>query len=357
MKEFSRSFEQTDVDSPWHFNRSDWWAVVKRTVQSAQYDNVTVIAAGVAFFSLLAVFPLISAALSTFSYFADPGDVDGMTNTVASLLPGEAYGIIESQITTVLSADEEKAGVGIIVSLGIALFSAGAGIRAMMRAMNVAYEEIETRNILVFYFYAALMTLGSLAFVWISLLVIIGIPAALNYVSLEGSADVSARILPWVLLVSVFCFACGVMYRFGPARRPARKRWLYPGIIFAMVSWIAISFGFSRFVQHFGNYNETFGGLASVVILLVWLWLTANVVILGAQLNSELERQTIADTTRGPARPLGARGAAMADFVAKFTRRRVAQAEVLNPTGPEGADPDAPKPAEIPGPTINTQAN
>jgi len=117
----------------------------------------------------------------------------------------------------------------------------------------------------------------------------------------------------------MFCFACGVMYRFGPSRRPARKRWIVPGIIFALISWLIISFGFSRFVTQFGGYNETFGGLASVVILLIWLWLTAMVVIIGAELNAELERQTVIDTTRGPCRPAGNRGAAMADFVARYT--------------------------------------
>jgi len=339
VKEFSRNFKQTDVDSPWHFTAADWWAVTKRTWLSAHHDNVSIIAAGVAFFSLLAIFPLISAALSTFSYFADPGDVDGITDTVATLLPGEAYSILENQIDSVLAAPPGNASFGILLSLGIAMVSAGAGIRAMMRAMNVAYEEIEQRNPIIFHLFGFLMTLGSLIFVWMSLLVIIGVPAALNYANIEDSTGFVTRRLPWILLITVFCLACGVMYRFGPSRRPARKRWVFPGIAFALCSWIAISFGFSKFVLHFGRYNETFGGLASVIILLIWLWLTATVVILGAQINSELERQTIADTTRGPARPLGQRGASMADFVARNTPRQLAQEEVLNPTGP---DPKAP---------------
>ena len=168
MVDYRQNFAQTDADSPWKFSASDWWAVIKRTWKSASYDNVNVIAAGVAFFSLLAVFPLISAALSTFSYFADPGDVDGITESVASLLPGDAFAILDNQVESVLSADVETASFGIIVSLGFALLSAGAGIRAMMRAMNVAYEEVETRNPLVFYFFGFLMTIGSMFFVWLS---------------------------------------------------------------------------------------------------------------------------------------------------------------------------------------------
>jgi len=347
LKEFARRFEQTDVDSPWRFSLADWWAVIKRTLKSAQFDNVTVIAAGVAFFSLLAIFPLISAALSIFSYFATPGDVQGIINNVASLLPAEAYGIIEGQVVSVLNAEDNRIGLGIILPIAIAIFSAGTGIRAMMRAMNVAYEEVETRNILVFYIYAGLMTLGSFAFVWISLLVIIGAPTFLSFVRLDGMIDVVARTLPWVLLISIFCFACGIMYRFGPARRPARKRWIFPGIGLAMMSWIGISFGFSIFVAKFSNYNEVFGGLASVIILLIWFWLTATVVILGAELNSELERQTIADTTRGPFRALGDRGAAMADFVAKHTPVELAQAEMIDDETPPS--PTVQSPAELTG--------
>ena len=284
-----------------------------------------------AFFSLLAVFPLITAALSTVSYFADPADVEGIADTVAAVIPGEAYGILEGQVNSVLSAPPITASFGIFVSLGFVFISAGAGIRAMMRAMNVAYEEVETRNPFVFFFFGMLMTLGSLIFVWASLFVIIGVSAVLAYANIEDTAGLVSGKLPWILLMTMFSVACGVMYRFGPSRRPARKRWVLPGIGFALISWLTISFGFSRFVTRFGGYNETFGGLASVVILLIWLWLTAMVVIIGAELNSELERQTITDTTRGPCRPVGSRSAAMADFIARNTEVR--NEETLQETG------------------------
>ena len=335
MRFYAQDFAQCHMDSPWKYGLSDWWSVIKRTWKEAHHDNVSVIAAGVAFFSLLAVFPLITAALSTFSYFADPGDVKGLTSTFANFLPADAYDILESQVDSVLSAPPLTASFGIVFSLGFAFVSAGTGIRAMMRAMNVAYEEVESRNPAVFFLFGLLMTLGSLVFVWVSLFIIIGVSAALSHTNFEQSASFTTRTLPWLLLITIFCFACGVMYRFGPSRRPARKRWVLPGIGFALISWISISFGFSKFVTHFGAYNETFGGLASVIILLIWLWLTAMVVILGAELNSELERQTIADTTRGPVRPLGQRGASMADFIADHTESQLARDEVADPIGSE----------------------
>lgn len=324
-------FEQCSEDSPLKFSFADWWAVLKRTYASSQRDNITVVAAGVAFFSLLAVFPLISAAISLFGFFANPGDINEISETVRALMPGQAFDVIQKQIVTVLDAPDQAVGLGIIISLSVAVFSAGAGIRAMMRAMNIAYREIEKRGFFLFYIYASLMTLGSFVFIWLSLIVIVGIPSVLRFFYLGGIVNVVVQTLPWILLVLVFGFAVGVMYRFGPSRRPARKRWVYPGIMVSTISWLIISYGFSKFVAEFGNYNATYGSLSAVVVLLVWLWLTANVIIFGAELNSELERQTVADTTRGPARPLGQRGASVADFKAVGTSEQVAMDEVVHP--------------------------
>jgi membrane protein len=144
--------------------------------------------------------------------------------------------------------------------------------------------------------------------------VIIGVPAALTLLNLEGMSWAVTRYLPWILLVSLFSFAVAILYRVGPSRRPAKKRWVIPGVMFATLSWLLISSGFSRFVQEFGSYNKTYGGLSAVIVLLIWFWLTAFVVIVGAELNAELERHTTVDTTRGPPKPIGERGAAMADY-------------------------------------------
>jgi membrane protein len=276
---------------------------------------VAIVAAGVAFFSLLAIFPLITACLSIYGYFADPSQVQGLLRNVNSVLPQDAWEILNRQITAVISAPGGKLGLGIAVGLLIALWSAGAGIRAIMRAMNIAYGERETRNLATFYALAASMTLSMIVFVWIALAVIIGVPAILHLLKLDGAVAIFSRFLPWVLLVSMFGFAAGVLYRFGPSRRPAKKRWVFPGIVFTTVTWLLISFGFSKFVAAFGNYNAIYGSLSAVIILLIWFWLTAYTVIVGAEINAEMERHTTVDTTRGPDRPLGERGAAMADYV------------------------------------------
>jgi len=179
--------------SPWEFSARDWWAIIKMTWREIHDDNVTIVAAGVAFFTLLAIFPMITACLSIYGMFADPGQVEGLLQSVNSVLPAEAWAILQSQITSVITAPNAGLGLGIAIGLLIALWSAGAGIRAVMRAMNIAYGEKEKTPGL-------------------------------------------SRVLPWVILVFVFAFSSGVVYRFGPSRRPAKKRWVMPGIIFTTVT-------------------------------------------------------------------------------------------------------------------------
>jgi len=303
-----------DATSPLGFTGRDIWHVVKRLFSEVGRDNVSIIAAGVAFFSMLAIFPLITACLSIYGYFADPTDAYAQLEIVSELLPVEAWSIISTQVQAVASAPTANLGLGIAIGLLIALWSAGSGIRAMMRAMNVAYGETEKRNLATFYALAGSMTLSVTIFLWVALAVIIGVPAALTLLNLEGLTATVTRFLPWIILISMFAFATMVLYRFGPSRRPAKMRWVLPGVLLATLSWLAFSYSFSRFVAEFGSYNKTYGGLSAVIILLIWFWLTAFVVIVGAELNAELERHTLVDTTRGPDRPIGERGAAMADF-------------------------------------------
>lgn len=308
---------QSPVEWPWQFTLRDWQQISVRVMREVNNDNVGVIAAGVAFFSLLAIFPLITACLSIYGYFADPAKVQEMLLSVSGVMPGDAWVLLNDQITSVVQAPDAKLGIGIALGLMVALYSAGSGIRAIMRAMNVAYGEVESRGFAKFYALAASMTLSTIVFLWVALAVIIGVPALLTVLKLDGLAALVTKALPWILLIGLFAFALGILYRFGPSRRPAKKRWVYPGIIFTSAMWLLMSAGFSFFVSNFGSYNATYGSLGAVIILLIWFWLTAFVVIVGAELNAEMERQTSVDTTRGPDRPAGKRGAVVADFTSE----------------------------------------
>ena len=184
----------------------------------------------------------------------------------------------------------------------------------MMRALNIAYDEYEKRHPVIFYGLAIFLTALMTLFIWASLAVIVGLPAIFSLLKLEDISSLLTGWLPWGLLIAIFAAMTTILYRYGPSRRPAKMRWLLPGVIFATTAWLLISAVFSYFVTHFNTYNATYGSLSAVIILLIWFWLTAFAVIMGAEINGEMERHTSVDTTRGPDRPVGERGAAMADY-------------------------------------------
>lgn len=345
MKIASLDFVQRRVESPLQFTPYEYLQIAARTFVQIGKDNVPVVAAGVAFFTLLSVFPLISASLSIYGYFADLSDVQGMIGFLRPLIPDEAWTILSDQIAAVIDAPGNELSLRIVVSLLFAFYTAGAGIRAVLRAMNVAYDEDEKRNIVVFYLTALVMTLGMFALLYGALFIIVGLPAMLHFMRLDGTADLLSGYLPWLLLITLFMLGAFVIYRFGPSRRPARKRWVTPGVIFTTVTWLLLSYGFSFFVSNFGRYDATYGSLSAVIVLLLWFWLTAMTVIIGAELNAEMERQTLADTTRGPDREVGLRDARMADFLTAAMRRLFPDRFPHAPTLVEQiipADPTAP---------------
>ena len=301
--------------APWAFKIQDWKGIFQSTWHHLKDDNVSIVAAGVAFFTMLAIFPLITACISLFGLLADPIELQVQLQVLANLFPAQAWTIIDTQIMAVASAPAAELGIRIALSLLIAFWSAGAGIRAMMRAMNIAYGENEKRGILRFYSLAGALTLSVTIFLWLSLAVIIGVPAVLTFFKLNGMAAFVAKYLPWILLVLMFAIATAILYRFGPSRHPAKLKWIVPGVLFATIMWLLISSGFSKFVAEFGSYNKTYGSLSAVILLLIWFWLTALMIILGAEINASMERQTQADTTTGPDQPLGQRGAFVADFM------------------------------------------
>lgn len=301
--------------SPLGFGFGDWKAILRSVAHDIEHDHVGIVAAGVAFFTMLAIFPFIMVCLSIFGLVADPLELQEQLQVLENLFPAEAWAILNSQIMSVASAPVSELGLRIVIGVFIAFWSAGAGIRAMMRAMNIAYGEKETRGLVRFYTLASVLTLSVTLFMWVALGVIIGVPSVLNFFSLEGVAAFSARYLPWLLVIGLFSIATIILYKIGPSRRPAKFVWIIPGVIFSTLGWLFISSVFSRFVAEFGTYNKTYGSLAAVILLLVWFWLTAFVIVAGAVLNAAMETHTQVDTTIGPDRPAGERGASVADNV------------------------------------------
>ncbi|MCB1882378.1 MAG: YihY/virulence factor BrkB family protein [Geminicoccaceae bacterium] len=309
-----------DAESPERIPARGWWQVLVRVAGETGRDNIMVVAAGCAFYALLALFPFITALVSIYGLVADPSTVANQLGALKDVLPAEAYGIIEGQVKAVVSTSNSALGFGTVVALGLALWSASAGIKTVFSSLNIAYEEAETRSFLRFNATALAFTLLTVLAIVAGILVIVGLPVLLAWVPLGRAGAWLVSLVSWAMLLVFITFGIGLLYRFGPSRRPANWRWLTPGALFATLLWVAASMGFSFYAANFASYNETYGALGGVIVTMMWLWITALIVLMGAELNSELELQTAEDTTVGEDRPMGWRGSYVADHTAKDHR-------------------------------------
>ena len=294
-----------------------WVEILKRSWREMQQDNLSLIASGVAFYSFLAMVPLLGAVVLTYGLVADPASVMRHFQELSRMLPGEAAKLIGEQLLNVVNTAESKKGFGLVLALALAFWGATKATGAIVTALNIAYEEEESRGFIKRTLINLAMVLGAVLVVGIAM-VSIGIFAHLDRLmpGMPGVLVMLGRLLSWAVLAAIGAVAVAALYRYAPNRDPAKWRWLTPGSAFAAIGWGLLTAGFGIYVANFGNYNATYGSLGAVVVLLTWLYLSALVLLLGAELNSELEHQTAQDTTRGPDRPLGHRGAHMADRVA-----------------------------------------
>ncbi len=304
------------ADQPTDIPADGWMDVLKRSKGQVKDDHVSLLAAGVAFRFFLALFPGLIAALSIYGLVADPDKVREQVESVLSAVPEEARTIVTDQLSSVASGSGGALGFATIISLLAAIYSASSGMNGLIEAVNVAYDEKETRGFLRLRGLALLLTLGAIVFLVLAVGLIAVLPPILSSVGLGGAASVLITIGRYAGLVLLFIVTLAVVYRYAPDRENPRFSWVGVGALTATVLWILGSVAFGLYVQLFGSYNKTYGALAGVVILLLWLFLTAFVVLLGAEVNSEAELQTAADTTTGESRPMGARGAVKADHAA-----------------------------------------
>ena len=303
------------ADRPSDIPAAGWRDILWRVWAQVGEDNISIVAAGVAFYVLLALFPAITAFVSLFGLFADPDQVQAQFANLKGIIPDDAWSLLNDQLTAVASARPGSLGISAVVALVIALWSAGAGVRAMMTALNIAYNEHEKRGSFRFYATAFLFTIGLAVLGMVALGVIVIVPVLLSLIDLGGIAQALVRLVPWLVLAAFVALALGVLYRYGPSRSEPKTRWVSSGAILATALWIGASLLFTIYVANFGSYNETYGALGAVVILLMWLWISAFIVLLGAEVNAEMEHQTERDTTTGRPKPLGERGAYVADHV------------------------------------------
>jgi membrane protein len=312
----ARAVERGRVaDAPSEIPAPGWRDVLLRVRQQISEDNISMIAAGVAFYGLLAIFPAITAFVSIWGLVADPAQVEQQFAAVEGIVPADAWALLNEQLRSVASSTSASLGWGVALGILVALWSAGAGVRALISALNIAYDEDEKRGFIKLYAVGFLLTVCLIVGAVLALIVIVAVPVALQFLPLGGLSSTLISALTWLVMAAIVVFGLGVLYGYGPSRSPAQLRWITWGAIAAAILWLLASLLFQVYVANFANYTATYGSLGAVIALLMWLWVSAFVVLLGAELNAEMEHQTRKDTTTGPEKPLGARGAYVADHV------------------------------------------
>ena len=304
-----------EAERPFEIPAKGWGDVLMRVKQQLNDDTVSLMAAGVGLYALLAAFPALASMVSISGLFMSPTGVADQLSALSGVLPDEALDIFQSQLANVAEKQDSTLGIGAAVTLFIALWSARKGMVAVMQACNVAYDENEKRGFVHKLLLSFAFTLGAILYFMITLGVAVGVPVVLEAVFSSEAIVNTLTVLRWPLLWLFVVLGLAVIYRFAPARRSAQWRWVTPGAMIAATLWLVGSIAFALYVRTFGSYGETYGAMGGVVVLLLWLYLTGYTVILGAEINSELEHQTTRDSTVGRTRPMGRRGAYVADTV------------------------------------------
>lgn len=302
-----------NAETPTEIPAKGWKDIALRVKAELASDHVGLIAAGVAFYALMAIFPAITALMALGGLVLEPAEVTVQLESLAEMMPKEAAQIILDQAVAVAGSEEAGLGLAFIIGLALAIYSASKGMGSLMEGLNVAYDEEETRGFIARTLWTLALTVFLIVGLILGLLAALAVPAILGFIALPDWLETLLALLRWVVLALMTVGGLAVLYRYGPSRDNAEWKWLSPGAIAASVIWIAASVGFSIYVSNFGSYNESFGSMAGVIILLMWLWISAFIVLLGAELNAEMEAQTTVDTTVGPDQPMGTRGAEKAD--------------------------------------------
>ena len=312
----ARAAPGADASGPLELPRSAWIEVAKRMMTMWGYHNLSLIGAGVAFFTFLALTPLIAATVMIYGLVGDVDTVRRQMAAIVEVVPADAATLIQDQLLGAVNANAGVTGFALVIALFFAIYGGTRAANGLMGALNIINEEHETRGMITLTVRAMLLTLAVI-FVALTGLISGGVFAWLQtqtQILIGPGLGFLFRLLPWVASVLLASVGFAVIMRYGPDRSPAKWRWLTPGALLATTLWIAITFGFSFYVAYISNYNATYGSLSAVVVFLMWLFLSTYGILAGALLNAEIERQTTVDTTTGPPKPMGQRGAVLADI-------------------------------------------
>jgi membrane protein len=295
---------------------SGWIDIGKRVYKEMKLDHVQIISAGVAFYFFLALFPTFVAAISIYSLILEPSQIENQISHLNSILPEQAFKMITDFLEPILERPKKEIGWGLLISIIISIWSANKGTSALFQGVNIAYDEMDERGIIKKNLLSLLFTVGGLFIGLISLLIVIFFPLLVKNLGLNPELEAILKWLRWVFLGFILILNLTLIYKIAPYRTNPKFSWVSWGAIIGSLFWLAGSMLFSWYVSNFGSYDDLYGSFAAVAILMLWLFLTAFIVLMGAEINSEMEHQTRHDTTIGPEKPMGERNAYHADHCA-----------------------------------------
>jgi membrane protein len=307
------------ADKPSDIPKPGWKDILWRTKEQMEKDNLSIVSAGVAFYIFLGLIPALGALISIWGLVADPLTIQEQINSMAGFLPQEVIKMLNEQMARI-AGEPTGATLGAIIGVLLALWSGAKAMKAVMMALNITYEENETRGFIRLNLSALALTLAGILGFMLAIGIIVALPIVLEKIGLDSTATTIVKIVRWPLLALFAMLGLGILYRYAPDRDPARWRWVSWGAFVATLLWLAVSAGFSFYASNFGNYNKTYGSLGAVVVVLLWFLISAYVVLLGAELNAEMEHQTERDTTTGPDQPRGQRHAYVAGHTGESRR-------------------------------------
>lgn len=320
------------TDAPAEIPRRGWTDIAWRLLRTVQKDDILAVARGVAFAGVLAMFPALAAFVSIYGLFADPGAAREHLSALTGFVPADALTLMGDQMLRLASANKAGLSVTAVFGLLLSIWSANAGVKALVKGLNLAFEEEEKRGLVKLHLLTLGLTLGGVAFFTLATAAVIGVPVALRLIGAAGILPLLA-VLRWPAILTVMILGLAILYRFAPSRENARWRWVTPGAVIAALLWMAVSGGFSWYLTDVADYEATYGPLGAVFGFMVWTWLSAVVVLFGAELNAEIEHQTAKDSTTGDPEPIGKRGATMADEVGAPAPVRVLARKVQRVVG------------------------
>jgi membrane protein len=303
-----------DATTPRQIPAKGWKDTLMRVKEGIKLDRISMVAAATSYYALFALVPALTSIVLIYAWVSDPSDISRHISQVSDVMPKEMQSLLQSQLSS-LAGQAGGIGFGAILTVLISLWSASKGCKALMMAMNVIYNEQEERGFIKYNALGLGLTLLGIVLSLAAIAVIVGLPAVTGQFNLPPSLQTVITVISWVILLGLFSFFLSCVYRFGPNRNAAQWKWVSWGAVFAAVLWALASGLFSWYAAKYGDFNKTYGSLGAIIVLMTWFYLSSFVILLGGEINAELEHQTKRDTTLGEEKPMGSRDAHVADTV------------------------------------------